>query len=175
MATRYTALQVGGTATALLTGVAALILGITQMETVQFRNNAPAISGSGANSSQMQYVAWGKRTSLSATGASLSYDVYRWNYPQSLSGSIRRFCLEVTTAASPTTTVDCGVVAAGVAASGTNLFDNQSLTAGLHCVAPSTTEVTIGPFQSIRCGSLTGTGQNLVGQAYVEYNETVID
>jgi len=165
------ALQVGGAITALGTGVVALFLGISQVQELQFVNKTPAITGTGTTSTQVDYSRWAKKA-LTATGGLAKYDTLTYSNPQSYTGSIIEFCIDVKTAATPATFVDCGIITDAGTGTGTGLFDSESLTRGVHCAnVASTTEITFGPDERIKCGSLTGTGQNLDAKMHVRYRE----
>ena len=107
-----------------------------------------------------------------------AYQVFNWDYPESYTGSALSFCIDVATAATQVAAmyVDCGILASSAdTTSGTTLFNNESLSVGSHCAIPGTSEVTIGPNQSVTCYSLTGTGTSLVADAIFEYRETELD
>jgi len=178
--TVLTNLRVKGTTA--LVGVATFLAGISGA--LIYSDQAPETKGTGSDGSTI--IVYGKeaRVPLVATGATAdnSYEVVGYDNPLTATGAIQEFCIEVKTASPHVTNfrVDCGVVAKGTATtSGTTLFDNEDLNAvagaaKLHCIVPSTTEVTMGPAQQIKCKSRSGTGAGLTGDMYVRFRETVI-
>jgi hypothetical protein len=173
--TRFTALE---TALTLIVGTTLGVGGA-----LQFTDTAPQTTGTGSDGVQIVY-AQQARGSLTATGATAdnAYEVVGYDSPLTATGAIQEFCIEVKTPSPHVTNfrVDCGVVAKGASTtSGTTLFDNEDLNAvtgaaKLHCIVPSTTEVTMGSHQQIKCKSRSGTGAGLTGDYYVKFRETVL-
>jgi hypothetical protein len=171
MASRFTSLQVGGTITALATGVVALFLGIVQTQQVQFVNLPPAISGTGTTSTQLDYSKWAKKA-LTATGGVATYDTLSWSNPESYTGALLEFCLDVHTAAAPATTSDCGIVTDAGTGTGQTLLNNESLTRGVHCAdVAGTSETLIGPDERIKCATKSGTGAGLDSKMHVRFRQ----
>ena len=96
-----------------------------------------------------------------ATGSIATYETCNLENPKSFTGSIKWLEIQVSTAADTTAVVDCGVVANGATGSGTDIFSDEDLTAGVHAVTPGGTEVLLGPDQRVKCVTSSGTGQNL--------------
>lgn len=171
MPTRFTSLGVKGTT--VLTGAVTLTAGI--VGTLIFSDQAPVLSGTGTSSTQIEYIRF-KRDALTATGGLQKYELLSQANPLSTTGSIRRMCIEVATAAAPTTTVDCTIENdSSTGSGGTVLFNDETLSAGIHCIVPGSTEVTIGPTERVRCSTTVGTGASLSAESYLEYNETILN
>lgn len=161
------------------TGVLLVVIGTARFNKVEIINQAPAISATGAivagSTTQYDYNKFMPLTPLTLTGGKATYSTFYWAYPESYTGSIMEFAIDISTASNSGTDsiVDCGIVAAGSTATGTGLFDNETLTAGPHQKEPGSTEVTIGPLQAVRCAGLVGTGgTTLAGVAYMRYRYT---
>ena len=163
-------------AVSLVTGVGLYVLGIFQVNQIQFINLSPAISGTGTTSAQVEYRAWARKD-LTQTGGVATYSTLQYDFPETYTGSLTRFCIEVAVANNTgvNTDVDCGIVANAATGTGVSIFDNEALTKGLHCMVPSTTEITIGPDQDVRCAGLVGTGSGLDAEMYIEYNQTILN
>ncbi len=156
-------------------GVVIYALGIIQMEQVQFINRDPVLSGTGVAGTQIDYLAY-NRTAFANTGGVVTYDVFSFASPLTTTGSIDKFCIEVATATPHATMkVDCGIIGDASTATGTDLFDGETLSAGLHCAIPGATELLIGPTERIKCGSLSGTGGGLDAEGFTEYHETILN
>lgn len=162
---------VGGFGALLTAGFVAYLNGGINLTALRFHGNEPSISGSGTTSTNVDYSKW-KRKALTATGGLAKYDTLTFSNPNAYTGAILEFCIDVKTAATPTTSIDCGIVTDAGTGTGTALFDNETLTRGVHCAnVASTTEVIFGPDERIKCGSLTGTGQNLNATMSTRYRE----
>jgi len=168
--TRFTALR---TSQGLIVGTALAVgTAIGVGTTLQFAS-APDIQAPGTDGAQITYEAYVPRTALTQTGGLAKYNVLGIANPKTQTGIVLEMCIEVATATPHATmNVDCGVVY-GLTATGQTLFNNQVLSAGVHCVYPGSTEVLWGPTQRIKCASLTGTGGGLVAEAIIKYRPTI--
>jgi len=187
MATKLTKLQVGGISTSFATGVAALILGIVQMNAIQVVNEQTRLTGSGAGANTAtfyDYDAYMGYTPLTATGGEVStaYAIAQWDYTESYTGAVLSMCIDVATApTSNATWVDCVITSVDLDTStGGTILNNTNLTAGRHCFTPLTNQTgatltTIGPNQQVACYSSFGTGAGLVGDWNIEYQETELN
>ncbi len=147
------------------------VIGTSVTNAFQFQNQEPAVTGTGTTSTVRTFERWAKK-SLTATGGVVSYNTLTYSNPTSFTGAILEFCLDIATAATPSTSVDCGVVSDSATGTGVDLFNNELLTRGVHCAnVASTTEVLFGPDERIKCGALTGSGQNVSAKMHVRYRE----
>lgn len=169
--TRFTALR---TSQGLIVGTALAVgTAIGVGTTLQFAS-APDIQAPGTTGAQITYEAYVPRKALTQTGGVATYNVLSIANPKTQTGIVLEMCIEVKTATPHATmTVDCGPVYG--TATGVGLFNSQALSAGVHCAVPGATEVTWGPSQVIKCGSISGTGGGLVAEAIVKYRPTIID
>jgi hypothetical protein len=107
-----------------------------------------------------------------ATGGLAKYNTCTVSNPYTWTGSITRAEIQVSKAPiSGATLVDCGVVDDTGTGTGETLFIDQSLTKTVHAVAPSTTEILIGPNQRVKCAGATGTGHSLSAKLKVWLHE----
>jgi hypothetical protein len=182
------ALQIGTTAlVALGTGVMLYVAGTLQVTgdidvtgsvnlgTMEFSGD-PTVSGVGSDGSTQVVSYQSDRTAFTATGSLEEYTTFSFANPLSATGSIEKFCIEVAVATPHVASfyVDCGIVHDGSTATGTNLFDSEDLSVGIHCTDPGSTEVVFGPTQQIRCASLTGTGTGLSADGFTVFRETIV-
>lgn len=172
MATRLTSLQIGSYIATLAAGVALGVFGgKTQVEQLDFVNQAPAITGTGADATNISYERW-YNANLTATGSLAKYNTLSWSNPLTITGAITGFCIDVKTAAEGGIAPDVGVVTDAATGTSASLFNNESLTRGTHCAdVAGTTEVLIGPDERIKAASLAGSGESLDAEAWIRLRE----
>lgn len=187
MATRFKdSIQIGTTAlTTLAAGVMLYIAGTLQVQDINIVNKPVALTGTGAGantSTQYDYFKYSGYKPLTATGGAVKqdYQVFNWDYPESYTGSILSFEIDVATAATQVANmwIDCGVVGSSLdTTSGATLFNNLLLSTGSkyadrHSFSGATV---IGPNQSVVCYSLYGTGTSLAADGLVKYREAELN